>query len=125
VSFVSACSSGVRIVLRTVGWCSGQDERLQRRLVVGQLRAGGRTAPGERSDNAILKVGQPTSNVPVYERLTAVALHLADQASTERRGQGCADRCLYGWDVLAREDEQCAAHRHPPHQAARVVALAP
>ena len=70
---------------------------------------------------AVLQAGQPAAARPRDGGLAAVALQLADQPSTEHRGQRRADRGLHGRDVLAREDEQCATHRHPPHQAAPLI----
>lgn len=71
-------------VVRTVGRCSGQDARPQRGLVIGQLRTGGRAAPRERSLDAILEADQPMTDIPVDDRLAAVA-HARVQPRPRRR----------------------------------------
>lgn len=99
----------------------GRNGGPQRRLVGAQLRARGGAACLERAFDAILQAGQPTSDVTVDGRFAAVALELAGQPFSQGGSQGRADRRLHQRNVVAPQQEQRAAHRHPADQAAAPV----
>lgn len=68
------------------------------------------------------RAARSSSHAPAAGRwFGAVALKLADQTCAQHPGQRSADRRLDHRDVLPREHEQRAAHRHPPDQTAPVI----
>jgi len=94
----------------------GRDDRSQGGHVGAELGPGRRAACPDGGRDALLQVAHPRREVAVHRRPSPVALQLGDELSAQRRGQGCAHRCLDHRDVVPREQEQRAAHRHPAHQ---------